>query len=168
MAEVIGLAASVAGLLQLAGQVVKLSYAYVSDVRNAPKFQKLYLQEVSAFMDVLFRAEQAILDAESTGHAAARPTSLTSAVIQDCHAELSKLQLELEKQTRRLLWPFQEKELKKSIEILGRFRTIFADYVSATVLTATNATYKKLEALTLGTWLETDCRPRSLICTRTR
>ena len=151
MAEAIGLAASVAGLLQLAGSVVKLSYAYISDVRNAPKVQKMYLQEVSALMDVLFRAEQAIVDSELTGHAVSRPTSLTSTVIQDCHTELSTLQLELEKQTRRLLWPFQERELKKSIEMLSRFRSIFTDYVSATVLTATNATYKKLEALNLGT-----------------
>jgi hypothetical protein len=33
-------------LVQIAGQITKLSYSYVSDIKSAPKTQKLYLQEV--------------------------------------------------------------------------------------------------------------------------
>jgi hypothetical protein len=58
MAEAIGLAASIAGLLTLVGQVTALSYA-LSDIRNASKSQKLYLQEISALTEVL-RIEQAV------------------------------------------------------------------------------------------------------------
>lgn len=134
MAEVVGLAASIASLLQIAGQITQLSYSYVSDIKSAPKTQKQYLQEVSAFTDILFRAEQAIQDAEATGLLPSRPASLNDDVLKDCHKNLSALHLDLEKRLRRLLWPFQEKELKKHIDILHRFRAIFADFLSTNIL----------------------------------
>jgi hypothetical protein len=134
MAEVVGLAASIASLLQIAAQITHLSYAYLSDVKNAPKTQKRYLQEVSALVDVLFRVEQAVTEAESTGLVPSRPPSLPDAVLLDCQTQLSALRLDLEKRVRRLLWPFQEKELKKHIESLSRFRSTFADFLSANVL----------------------------------
>ena len=83
------------------------------DIKNAPKTQKQYLQEISAFTDVLFRAEQAIQEAEATGLLPARPTSLDDNVLKECQRTLSTLHLDLEKRLRRLLWPFQEKELKE-------------------------------------------------------
>jgi hypothetical protein len=146
MAELVGLVASITTLVQVASQIAQLSYAYVSDVRNASKVQKRYLQEVSAFMDVLLRAEQAVIDLEATGCIPPRPASMSDTVIQECHTQLHTLQSELEKRTQRLLWPFQSKDLEKSIEILSRFRSAFADFISATSLMATTATYRKLES----------------------
>lgn len=134
MAEVIGLAASIASLVQIAGSITKLSYNYISDVKNASKAQKQYLQEVSALTDVLFRAEQAVQETEVTGLVPPRPASLTENVIDDCYEELSMIHLVLEKRLRRFIWPFQEKELKKHIETLHRFRSIFSDFVSANIL----------------------------------
>ncbi|KAF2111928.1 ankyrin repeat-containing domain protein [Lophiotrema nucula] len=150
MAEAIGLAASLTTLLALAGQVAQLSYAYVSDVRNAPKIQKMYLQEISAFMEVLFRAEQATTDSEATGIIGSRPSSLSESFLKDCYSQLSALQSDLEKRQRRLLWPLQAKEFKKSIQVLSAFRSVFIDFVSANNLAATNATYKKLDALSIA------------------
>lgn len=165
MAEAIGLAASIASILQIAAQITQLSYSYVSDVKNAPKTQKQYLQELSAFTDVLFRAEQAIQEAEATGLLPSRPTSLNDEVLRDCRKNLSALHLDLEKRLRRLLWPFQEKELKKYIDVLHRFRAIFADFLSTNILyesptiigfvanvyrIATNATYKKVTIINEG------------------
>jgi hypothetical protein len=134
MAEVLGLAASVASLVQIAGQITRLSYSYASDIKNASKTQKQYLQEVSAFTDVLFRAEDAIQEVETSGLAQPRPASLSDSVIDDCRNQLSSIQVKLEKNLRSYVWPFQERELRKHINTLHRFRGIFADFVSANIL----------------------------------
>lgn len=134
MAEIIGLAASVAGLLEIASKITQLSYTYMRDVRNAPKAQKQYLQEVSAFTDTLFRTEQAIQEAEATKLVPARPATLSNDVLKDCHMTLFSLKMDLEKQLNRFMWPFQERELKKHIDSLRRFRDIFAHFLSANIL----------------------------------
>src|SRR5262249_55322371 len=112
----------------------QLSYSYMCDIKNAPKIQKQYLQEISAFTDVLFRAEQALQEAESTGLLPARPTSLDDNVLKECQITLSTLHLDLEKRLRKVLWPFREKELRKHIDTLHNFRSIFADFLSSNIL----------------------------------
>ncbi|CAG7976735.1 unnamed protein product [Penicillium nalgiovense] len=135
MAEVVGLVASIAGLVQIAGQITKLSYSYVSDIKSAPKTQKLYLQEVSALTDVLFRVEKAIQEAESTGlKLPLCPSSLNEEALQECRRHLSVLHLDLDKRLRRLVWPFQEKEIKKYIDLLHRYRSVFADFLSTNIM----------------------------------
>ena len=78
--------------------------------------------------------DEAIQEAEATGLLPARPTSLDDNVLKECQRTLSTLHLDLEKRLRRLLWPFQEKELKKYIDALHKFRAIFADFLSANIL----------------------------------
>lgn len=134
MAEIIGLAASIAGLVQIAGQITKLSYSYITDIKNASRTQKQYLNEVSAFTDVLFRVEDGMQEVEASGLVAPRPPSLTAGVIDDCRIQLSSIHSELEKRLRKFIWPFQDKELKKHIDTLHRFRAIFSDLVSANIL----------------------------------
>ncbi|KAJ5169844.1 uncharacterized protein N7500_002627 [Penicillium coprophilum] len=135
MAEVVGLLASIGGLVQIAGQITKLSYSYVSDIKSAPKTQKLYLQEVSALTDVLFRAEKVIREAETTGlELPSWPSSLNNEALQDCRRQLSVLHLDLDKRLRRLVWPFQEKEVKRYIDILHHYKTLFADFLSINIM----------------------------------
>ncbi|KAF3029794.1 hypothetical protein E8E15_007980 [Penicillium rubens] len=148
MAEVVGLVASIAGLVQIAGQITKLSYSYVSDIKSAPKTQKLYLQEVSALTDVLFRVEKAIQEAESTGlELPLCPSSLNEDILQECRRHLSVLHLDLDKRLRRLGWPFQEKDVKKYIDLLHRYRSIFADFLSTSIMSVASATFKKVAAI---------------------
>lgn len=135
MAELVGLIASIAGLVQIAGQITKLSYSYVSDIKSAPKTQKLYLQEVSALTDVLFRVEKVIQEAESTDlELPSWPSSLNEEALQDCRRHLLALHLDLDKRLRRLVWPFQEKEVKKYIDLLHRYRSLFADFLSTNIM----------------------------------
>lgn len=129
MAELIGLASAVAGLVTLIGQVSKLSYAFLSDIRGASKSQKLYLQEISALTEVLLRIEQA-LEVDDLGFV--RPSSISAEVFQDCQELLRSLKTSLEKATESssrieklkssLKWPFNEKEVKKLVEMLHRHR----------------------------------------------
>lgn len=130
MAEAIGVVSGIAQLVAIAVQITQLSYSYVSDVINAPRAQKTYLQEVSALTDVLFRLEQVIQDSEAV---TSRPGSLSDKVVSECHEQLALQRTKLEKHIHRLAWPFQDRELKKAIDDLHRFRGIFADYIVANI-----------------------------------
>ena len=134
MAEAVGVAASIASLVQIAASIAKLSYTYGAEVVNARETQKRYVQEVSSFISVLFSTQQALLESESAGLAGSRPAALSDATIRNCEDELRTLESDLQKRTNRFTWPFQEKELKKHIEALGRFRQFFSDYVSSVTL----------------------------------
>jgi hypothetical protein len=128
MAEAIGLASAIAGLLTLIGQVTKLSYTFLSDIRSASKSQKLYLQEVSALTEVLLRIEQS-LEVQELG--VVRPSVSTKA-LQDCQELLGSLKTSLEKVTESssrieklkssVKWPFDENEVKKLVGMLHRYR----------------------------------------------
>jgi hypothetical protein len=128
MAEAIGLASAIAGLLTLIGQVTKLSYTFLSDIRSASKSQKLYLQEVSALTEVLLRIEQSF-EVQELG--VVRP-SISTKALQDCQELLGSLKTSLEKVTESssrieklkssVKWPFDENEVKKLVGMLHRYR----------------------------------------------
>jgi hypothetical protein len=112
-------------------------------IKNASKSRKIYLQEVAALTDVLLRIEEAV--EESTAHSSLnRRTVYTNEAIKECRKHLSGLKARLEdhvderKKLGRLkstlVWPFVEKELKQNIEMLHRFRGIFADAMTAETL----------------------------------
>jgi len=147
MAEVVGLAASIASLIQITVQITQLSYSYVRDIKSAPKTQKQYLQEVAAFTDVLFRMDQAVQDGETIGISQSRPASLSQDVINECQGYLTAIHSELEKKVLKLTWPFKENELRKQMDGLHRYRAIFSDFVSANILTCTTATYREVSNL---------------------
>ncbi|KAJ7616947.1 ankyrin repeat-containing domain protein [Mycena polygramma] len=153
MAEFVGFLSSVAGLVALASQITQISYGYVSDVRDAKRARGQYFTELSAFTDVLLLAEKAAMDAESHRLLSPRPAALSIAVLEDCHNQLVSLRQELRGDGRgglnrlasALVWPLEEKQLKKHIDMLHRFRSIFADYVAASTLTLTAASYNQLD-----------------------
>ena len=133
MADVLGLASAVASLVTLVGQVSKLSYAFLSDVKNASKSQKLYLQEASALTEALLRIEDAL---EVQGISAVRPSSTFKHSLADCHDLLLSLKASLEKATQgagqmpkiksSLKWPFGEREVRSTVETLRRHRLILS------------------------------------------
>jgi predicted nucleic acid-binding protein len=143
MAEVIGLASAIASLVTLAAQITLLSYDYISDIKNASKAQKMYLQEMSALTDVLLRIEEAV-GSWKAQDLLNRPALFSNGVIEECQNHLSALKASLEghvKENKRLkklkstlIWPFEEKELKQNVEILHRFHGIFADAISVETL----------------------------------
>ncbi|KAF7352041.1 putative Ankyrin repeat-containing protein [Mycena venus] len=155
MAEVVGFVSSIAGLVALAGQITKISYGYLSDVRDAKRTRGQYLTELSAFTDALLHAEKAVIDAEKLGPLAPRPASLSIEVLDDCRDQLDLLLQNLKgpaahgsglaRLKSALVWPLEEKQIKKHIDMLHRFRGIFADYVSAITLVLTEASYSHLD-----------------------
>ncbi|KAJ7195911.1 ankyrin repeat-containing domain protein [Mycena pura] len=154
MAEVVGFVSSIAGLVALAGQITKISYGYLSDIRDAKRTRGQYLTELSAFTDALLHAEKAAVNAEKLGPLAPRPASLSTKVLDDCREQLDLLRQNLKgpaadssglaRLKSSLVWPLEEKQTRKHIDMLHSFRGIFADYVSAITLALTEASYSHL------------------------
>jgi hypothetical protein len=87
----------------------------------------MYLQEVTALTDVLLRIEEAV--EESTAHSSLnRWTAYTNEVNKGCQKHLGGLKARLEDHVD------EGKELKQNIEMLHRFRGIFADAMTAETL----------------------------------
>lgn len=133
MAEVIGVASNVAQLITLAAQITKLSYGYIVDVRNASRTQKAYLQEVSALTDTLFRLEEALHDSDSLRNISSSGKPFSSSMITECQQSLALQRSKLGKHTHSLIWPFQDRDMKRAIDDLHRFRSMFADFMVANV-----------------------------------
>ena len=76
MAELLALPSAIASLVTLLGQVSKLSYDFFSDVRNATKSQKMFLQEISALTQVFLQMEDALDLQPSVALSPSSPLSL--------------------------------------------------------------------------------------------
>lgn len=134
MAEIIGVVSGIANLATLAIQITTLSYRIVSDIRNASRTQKQYLQEVSALTAALLGAEQASHDAETLGLVIKRPDSLSESVMVDCREQLASLLSDLTRHSHRLRWLLLEEGLRKRIDAMQRLRNIFQSFITANIL----------------------------------
>lgn len=132
--EASGAVANIEAIIQLTAKLSQLSYSYVREAKNAPKIQKQYLQEVSVLVATLFRLQQAILDAESTGLLPPRPATLDNEALMDCYKQISHLHFQLQRRKFRLLKPFQDNELRQYIDIVIRLREMFSEHHSACTL----------------------------------
>ena len=131
MAELLALPSAIASLVTLVGQVSKLSYDFLSDVRNATKSQKMFLQEVSALTQVFLQMEDAF---DLQPSLALRPSSPLRSTLEDSLDLLSQLKRSLVKATggksaffrtkSSMKWPFNENEVESNVERLRRHRCL--------------------------------------------
>ncbi|EQB51733.1 hypothetical protein CGLO_08702 [Colletotrichum gloeosporioides Cg-14] len=147
MAEVVGLVTGIASLVTMAMRITELSYSYVADIRSAHSTQKQYLREISALTEVLLRSEEASQNLEKETLGFSRPTDLFKSIVSECAQRLDKLFSELRKPSPSMIWPIQETVLKKHVEDLRRFRSIFADFLSAQSLAVVTATHQNITRL---------------------
>lgn len=129
----VAIASGVTALVTILVQISKLSYSFAVDVRSASQVQKTYFQEVRALKDVLERLDRALQSAVDGGIIPERPASISDEVVEDCRTQLESQQSKLDKGIKKLVWPFQEREIRKKIDSLSRFRSIFADCITALV-----------------------------------
>ncbi|KAG8525700.1 uncharacterized protein KY384_000460 [Bacidia gigantensis] len=175
MAEALAVSSAIASLVTIVGQVSKLSYGFLSDVRNASKSQKMFLREVSALTEVFLRMEGA-LDVEQLD--LLRPSSGLRTALEDCQGLLLSLRRSLEKATEAesrvarfkssVRWPFDEKEVKGTVERLRRYRDVMVASMATDTLTVSIATHRKVNSLArdrnheeITKWLENPDPPRS-------
>ncbi|KAM0126050.1 hypothetical protein ACHAO1_010288 [Botrytis cinerea] len=124
MAEVLGIASSIAGLVSLADTVVRLGYKYIRDVKDAEESVQSLVKEVNNLSGVLHSLEnvaQALEAQDTPVHSSNKIINLHS-----CQITLEKITKQLEKAipevkstSQKLKWPFKKaaiSELLKEIQ----------------------------------------------------
>ncbi|KAM0153906.1 hypothetical protein ACHAQE_007445 [Botrytis cinerea] len=124
MAEVLGIASSIAGLVSLADTVVRLGYKYIRDVKDAEESVQSLVKEVNNLSGVLHSLEnvaQALEAQDTSVHSSSKIINLHS-----CQITLEKITKQLEKAipevkstSQKLKWPFKKaaiSELLKEIQ----------------------------------------------------
>lgn len=135
MAEALGIASGVAGLVSLTITVYGITYEYVSAVRGASSVVLRFLQEVQYMRTVLEKIEQmtkGLDDREVFGDGG---SCLFSIQETDKYFELlESLRLDLEarrgdhsfrRKIKTLTWPFSEKKTMGHLESLHRYLEIY-------------------------------------------
>ncbi|KAK5061461.1 hypothetical protein LTR84_008004 [Exophiala bonariae] len=148
MAELLGVASGVAGLVQLALVLSQASHEYVVKMRNAPKTTSQYLREVLALSHVLLQLEEVLSLPGVKTALTVDPDLLPRSLISECQKELDAVKQKLQKRSgpasgfrsrfRALSWPFEEKEMKQIIENLSRWNNIFSSLATTCNLRISN------------------------------
>src|SRR5436190_272323 len=141
MAEAIGIASGIAGLLNLAITVTEISFRYISNVHSASKSISAYLQELASLKTLLVHLDGLAHSPDTADIFMERsPALLSMFSISQCQFELDQLRVKLQKQTtgnlplssvNRLFWPFAEEETRRLVEAIHRYRSYFQTALSA-------------------------------------
>ena len=135
MADPVGLAASIIGLVAVASEVSKLCYNYFSEVTNAREDVAQLISEISSLASLL---EPLSTPAEASKISQSDP-HLMSRLVRQCTEMLEHLQAELQCQlnkqsdsrTRNLVgslktslkWPFKKEDTQSRIQKIERLKT---------------------------------------------
>ena len=136
MAEVLGIASGIAGLLSLTIEVFGISYKYVNGVRNASSSASRFLNELEALQKVLLSVEQSTKQTGQVEVFGDARSCFLSIEKGDEYADLlEKVRDKLQQRQRQssfrnrmkaLTWPFSEKETLALTESLHRHLEIYS------------------------------------------
>ena len=154
MADMLGVAAGVAGLVGLALEITQITFRYVNGVKRAPASIANYIQELSALTAVMLRLQEVVDSPESHELSGVAPPSFSPQFLEDCRESMEKLKGKLEQRAKhrglRLrmewsLWPLEEKETLDLATTFHRYRGILDSVVSMNTLSV--CTYLLLSTL---------------------
>ena len=144
--EAVGLAASLASVLEISGKIVTAGYGYISKVAHAPSRMRMVLSEVSSVDLVLGRLEEYSAHQPASGSSSILYTLSRNGVFKDCTEVLKKIDgtvqtcmAESEAQSskhevkafmKRVIWPMKEKETEDILGHLDRLRSILSDAIA--------------------------------------
>ena len=144
--KAVGLAASLASLLEISGKIVTAGYGYISKVTHAPSRMRMVLSEVSSVDLVLGRLEEYSAHQSASGSTSILYTLSRNGVFEDCTEVLKKIDgtvqtcmAESEAQSskrevkafmKRIVWPMKEKETKEILGHLDHLRSILSDAIA--------------------------------------
>ncbi|KAI9890030.1 MAG: hypothetical protein M1814_004546 [Vezdaea aestivalis] len=173
MMDPFSVAAGCAGLASLAIQISKLTYQYISAVKNSSLDASNFIRELSALRNVLTDLENNIIcnndvaeafesrsssvlsqlgRPQNNGHAGQTPSL---SVIQLCEEDLKVILAKFEKNAAksslsramtRLKWPFDEPQTTKYVDMLHRHRSIFESSVAIDSLALGALTLKEVKS----------------------
>ena len=135
MAEAVGLAASIGGLVVIASKVSMLCYNYFSDVMDAREDIQQLVSEISSLANLL---EPLSTPAQASKIFRTSDSDSILQLVQQCKEMLEKLQgeLELQRQPNKLSdriaqklrmtslrWPFKKEDTRKGIQQIERLKS---------------------------------------------
>ena len=166
-AEAIGLAASLASLLEISGKIVAAGYGYISKVVYAPSRMRMVLSKVSSVNLVLGRLEEYAADQSATGSTGILYVLFRNGVFDDCkevlkeidgtvqicmaEAESHSSKRDFKAAVKRAIWPMKEKETEEVLKHLDSLRSVLSDAIaqdSATSLHRLEQTTRQLHHTT--------------------
>lgn len=170
MADIVGIAASIVGIVQLTIVIVDTSVQYYSGVHNAHKSMTNLLREVLSLKSVLshlhgdifmnpdikeaFGATNYAIYEEFGPQTGSGPTT-GSVLVTECHNTLAEIYSRLEMgissgrphfRPKSLLWPFSEKEVEKEIARIHRYRSVLQALLAVDTLVLSAKTHLELVA----------------------
>ncbi|KAF7925061.1 uncharacterized protein EAE98_007149 [Botrytis deweyae] len=121
MAEVLGVASSIAGLVSLADTVVRLGYKYIRDVKDAEKSVQNLVKEVNNLSGVLHSLEnvaQALEAQDTSVHSSSKIKHLYSCqkTLEKMSDQLQKAIPEVKSTSQKLKWPFKKAVTSELLE----------------------------------------------------
>ena len=135
MAEVLGIASGVAGLISLTIEVFGISYKYVHGVRDASSSVRQFLTELEALQKVLFRVDQVAKKTDERkvfGDTGSCLLSLEESkeyyeLLQKIRDDLQQRQTpsSIRNRLKALTWPFSEKDTLALTNSLHRHLEIY-------------------------------------------
>ena len=144
--EAVGLAASIASLLEISGKIVTAGYTYISKVVQAPSRMRMVLSEVSSVNLVLGRLEEYSVHQSGSNGTSILDTLFRNGVFEECQDLLKRIDgtiqicmAESEAQfakreakafIKRVIWPMKEKETQEILERLHRLRSVLSDAIA--------------------------------------
>lgn len=150
--------AGIAGLLSLAIEITKLTYEYVSGVKDAPKAARSLLTEMTAIENILRDLRNKVLlnpDVSAVFRSASMDHSARVQLLSQCEGDLSSLLKELERESAstpkvggllRLRWPFKEAAMQDKLTRLRWFQSQLATLASHDTLMTSTLTLQEVQS----------------------
>ena len=139
MAEAVGLAASIVGLVSLAGRVSRLCYSYCGEAKNAPEDIKILATEISSLAELLEQhlTTAEVCDAPQTSSSDWRPQLVDEfiEILQEIRSKLpsqineqsgSKTRIVVGSLKTSLIWPFKKKATRRQIQKIEQMKATIA------------------------------------------
>lgn len=123
----LSIASGVAGLLTLAGGILRFIKKHYTSASEAPHTVLQLRDAIELFATVLQSWED---ESPAMGHAALQSNTALSSVVDQCRAELERLQSQLTSESAlkirtRLRWPFKERDAQDVVKNVKRYIAVF-------------------------------------------
>jgi hypothetical protein len=150
--------AGIAGLLSLTIEITKLTYEYVSGVKDAPKAAQTMLTEITAIENILRDLRNKVLlnpDVSTAFRSASMNHAARLQLLGQCEGDLAALLKVLEKNNtlapkfsglQRLKWPFKETEMQDKLTRLRWFQSQLATLASHDTLMTSTLTLQEVQS----------------------
>ncbi|RPB19240.1 hypothetical protein L211DRAFT_871375, partial [Terfezia boudieri ATCC MYA-4762] len=144
MADPLSIAASIAGLLSLAGPILAEGYTYIASVRNSPNALKQLLSEISRLEAVLGQIDELALESATNTSSIVQtqgskrrisevitPDTIKAAsdLLKSVHSSIKHCERipgqSAKNMGRAIVWPFKEGEVKENLDRFQRLINTF-------------------------------------------